>query len=176
MEEKRISGTFVDLRLSFVIGVILLLFCACLVFALLSFQFYVLPTFIVLSSIFAVAFAISLYLKTTVVVTFGKHERIEIFGPLMRKEITGTLKHWAGLQPTGGFPNMLDLRLDIENPGGKHIILLERIPTGSVPPLLPVSNQRLTIPRDLLSDTAYPGTLWSIVSQTIERERDKKKD
>lgn len=176
MEEKRISGTFVDLRLSFALGVILLIFCICAISAILSFQFYALPTFLILSAIFAVAFAISLYLKTSVVMTFGKNERIEIFGPLMRKEINGQIRYWAGLQPTGGFPNMLDLRLDITNPGGKPIVLLERIPVGAVPPLLPASNQRLTIPRDLLSDTSFPGILWNMVTQLVEKERTKLKD
>lgn len=176
MDEKRISGTFVDLRLSFALGIVLLLFCICALSALLSFQFFVLPTFLVLSTIFAVAFAISLYLKTTVVVTFGKNERVEIFGPLMRKEINGTVNYWAGLQPTGGFPNILDLRFDIINPGSKPIVLLERIPVGAVPPVLPVSNQRFVIPRDLLSDANHPGPLWNIVSHLLERDEGKKKD
>jgi hypothetical protein len=170
MDEKRITGSFVDLRLSILFGSLMIFFALCAVSAFFSFSFSTFLVFIILAAMLACAFIASVFLKTTVVMTLGKNERIEIYGPVMKREINGKIGYWAGIQPTGGFPNIIDLRLDLSNPGGKPIILLERIPVGAVPPILPVSNQRFLIPRDLVSDASHPGPLWKMVSQLLERD------
>lgn len=173
MEEKRISGSFVDLRLSLILGVLLLFCIICGTFAFFSFSFSTFLTFLILSAILFVGFLASVYLKTTVVITFGKNERVEVYGPLIRREISGKIFFTAGLQPTGGFPNILDLRLDIDSAGSKPLVLLERIPVGAIPPLLQVSNQRFLIPHDLLSDTSYPGSLAKMIAEIVEKEEKK---
>jgi hypothetical protein len=171
MDEKRYTGTFVDLRLTMALGTLLFFFALCALSAFFAFSFSTFLTFLICTAITACIFVVSAYIKTTVIMTLGKNERVEIYGLLIKREINGKINFWAGLQPTGGFPNLIDLRLDITNPGGKTIILLERIPVGSVPPMLPVSNQRMLVPRDLLSDSSHPGSLWKMVSHLVERER-----
>lgn len=170
MDEKRITGSFVDLRLSILMGSLMLFFALCAVSAFFSLSFSTFLVFLILTAILACAFVASVFLKTTVVITLGSTERVEVYGPIMKREINGRIGYWAGIQPTGGYPNIIDLRLDITNPGSKPIVLLERIPVGAVPPILPVANQRFLIPHDLMSDANHPGPLWMMISKLLERD------